>query len=154
MKSFAWLRARPRTLASAGVVTASALTITLLAVGYEGFPTTEVDLHDGGVWVTKSSAMLVGHFNHESQVLDGGLRTTGDQYDILQSGETVLVVDSGDATVTTIDPAMVVLTDSAQLPAGAEVVLGGPTVAVMNPSSGDLWVVPSEGIDAFEFQGI
>ncbi len=153
MKSFAWLRARPRTLASAGVVTASALTITLLAVGYEGFPTTEVDLHDGGVWVTKSSAMLVGHFNHESQVLDGGLRTTGDQYDILQSGETVLVVDSGDATVTTIDPAMVVLTDSAQLPAGAEVVLGGPTVAVMNPSSGDLWVVPSEGIDAFEFQG-
>lgn len=153
MKSFAWLRARPRTLASAGVVTASALAITLLAVGYEGFPTTEVDLHDGGVWVTKSSSLLVGHFNHESQVLDGGLRTTSDEYDILQAGETVLVVDSGDATVTTIDPALVVLTDSAQLPAGAEVALGGPTVAVLEPSSGDLWVVPAQGISAFEFQG-
>ena len=72
-------------------VTVGALAITTLAFVYEGFPTTEVDLHDGGVWVTKQSSLLVGHFNHESQVLDGGLRTTTDDYDVLQSGSTVVV---------------------------------------------------------------
>ncbi len=153
MKSFAWLRARPRTIASASIVTVSALAVTLLAVGYEGFPTTEVDLHDGGVWVTKSSSMLVGHFNHESQVLDGGLRTTSNEYDILQTGETVLVVDETGSSVTSIDPAMVVLTDATEIPSGAVVALGGPTVAILEPRSGDLWVVPAAGLASFEVQG-
>ena len=94
MRSSAWLRARPRALASAGAVTAAAVTLTTLAFVYQGVPTTEVDLHDGGVWVTKQSSLMVGHFNHESQVLDGGLRTTSDDYDILQSGATVLLVDN------------------------------------------------------------
>lgn len=149
MTSFAWLRARPRALASAGVVTAAAVAITTMAFVYQGNPTTEVDLHDGGVWVTKQSALLVGHFNHESQVLDGGLRTASGDYDILQSGANVLVVDETDATVTSVDPAMVALTESADIPAGAKVVLGGTTVAILDRDSGDLWVVPAAGLGSF-----
>ena len=38
MKSFAWLRARPRALASAAVVTAVALTVGYFAYAYEGEP--------------------------------------------------------------------------------------------------------------------
>lgn len=152
MKSFAWLRSRPRAVASLSVVTAAAVAITTMAFVYEGNPTTEVDLHDGGVWVTKQSALLVGHFNHESQVLDGGLRTTSGEYDILQSGQDVLVVDENDSSVTAIDPAMVALTESANIPAGAKVVLGGSTVAVLDPASGDLWVVPVAGISSFEVE--
>ena len=116
MSSFTWLRARPRALASAGAVTAAAVTITTLAFVYEGLPTTEVDLHDGGVWVTKRSSLMVGHFNHESQVLDGGLRTTSDDYDILQSGSTVLVVDDANSSVSVVDPAMVSLSGAASVP--------------------------------------
>ncbi len=149
MTSFAWLRARPRALASAGVVTAAAVAITTMAFVYQGNPTTEVDLHDGGVWVTKQSSLLVGHFNHESQVLDGGLRTTSEKYDILQSGENVLVVDESDASVTAIDPAMVALTESADIPGGAKVVLGGSTVAILDRESGDLWVVPAQAVGSF-----
>lgn len=149
MTSFAWLRARPRALASAGVVTAAAVAITTLAFVYQGNPTTEVDLHDGGVWVTKQSALLVGHFNHESQVLDGGLRTASGEYDILQSGENVLVVDQSGSNVTAVDPAMVALSDSADIPAGAKVVLGGTTVGILDRASGDLWVVPAQGISSF-----
>lgn len=149
MTSFAWLRARPRALASAGVITAAAVAITTMAFVYEGNPTTEVDLHDGGVWVTKQSALLVGHFNHESQVLDGGLRTAGTDYDILQSGGDVMVVDATDSTVTSVDPAMVALGDSADIPGGAKVVLGGTTVGILDRESGDLWVVPAQGIGAF-----
>ena len=108
MRAFAWLRSRPRAVASAAVLSAAAVAITTMAFVYDGFPTTEVDLHDGGVWVTKQSSLLIGHFNHESQVLDGGLRTASDEYDILQSGDDVVMVDSADSSVTAIDPAMVV----------------------------------------------
>ena len=94
MPSFAWLRARPRALASVGIVGALAVTIGTLAFVYEGKPTTEVDLHDGGVWVTKQSSMLVGHFNHESRVLDGGLRTSSSEYDLQQNGSRVLVLEN------------------------------------------------------------
>ncbi len=153
MKSFAWLRSHPRAVASTSAVTVAALTVTTMAFLYEGFPTTEVDLNDGGVWVTKQSSLLVGHFNHESQVLDGGLRTTSDDYDILQSGANVFVVNKSDSSLTAVDPAMVSLSDTADVPAGARVALGGSTVAILDPTSGDLWAVPAEGIASFEVQG-
>jgi len=146
MKSFAWLRARPRTLASVGVVGAVAVTIGTLAFAYEGNPTTEVDLHDGGVWVTKQSSMLVGHFNHESRVLDGGLRTATSTYDILQSGSRVLVVD--ETTVTAVDPARVTLNGSTDLPPGATLALGAESVAVLAPS-GQLWTTDFSGVSSF-----
>ena len=153
MKSFAWLRARPRALASTGAVTAAAVAITTLAFVYEGLPTTEVDLHDGGVWVTKQSSLLVGHFNNESQVLDGGLRTPSQDFDILQSGSTVLMADAENSTLSTIDPATVTLADPVSLPASAVVALGGPTVAVLDPSKGHLWVVPAAGAGSLNVKG-
>lgn len=153
MRSFAWLRARPRALASASAVTAAAVTLTTLAFVYQGVPTTEVDLHDGGVWVTKQSSLMVGHFNHESQVLDGGLRTTSDDYDILQSGADVLLVDRANSAVSVIDPGMVSLAGAASLPGDAEVALGGSTVAILDRASGDVWVLPAESAGTFQIEG-
>lgn len=146
MKSFAWLRARPRTLASVGVVSAVAVTVGALAFIYEGNPTTEVDLHDGGVWVTKQSSMLVGHFNHESTVLDGGLRTATSEYDVLQAGSRVLIVD--ETTVAAVDPARVSMGGSADLPPGSRLALGGDAVAVLSPS-GQLWTTDFSAVSSF-----
>ena len=153
MKSFAWLRARPRALAAGSVVTTAVLALTTMAVFYKGEPTTEVDLHDGGVWVTKQASLMVGHFNHESKVLDGGLRTTGADYDILQSGATVLVVDSTDSTVTSVDPGRVTLTDATTLPADSSVVLGGSNVAVVD-ANGALWVHPADSVASLQVEAV
>ena len=150
MKALTWMRARPRQLASAAAVAAAAVTVTTLAFSYQGNPTTKVDLNDGGVWITKTSSLLVGHFNHESTLLDGGLRTAAEDYDILQDESNVLVVDETASTVTAVDPARVTLGDSAKLPASAKVALGARTAAVLDRDSGDLWVVPVRGIAAFE----
>ncbi|MGZ0712051.1 Ig-like domain-containing protein (plasmid) [Coraliomargarita sp. W4R53] len=153
MTAFAWFRARPRALASGAVLSASAILLTSFAYAYEGLPTTEVDLNDGGVWVTKQSSLLIGHFNHESAVLDGGLRTSSDEYDILQSGDNVVMIDPLSSTMTTIDPAMVALTDASDLPGGAKVALGGSTIAMLDPEKGDLWVAPVAGAGGFEIEG-
>ncbi|MCK2026201.1 tandem-95 repeat protein [Microbacterium sp. SSW1-47] len=152
MKALSWMRARPKTLASAAGVTVGVIALTTMAFTYEGFPTTKVDLNDGGVWITKTSSLLVGHFNHESTILDGGLRTTSEDYDILQDAANVLVVDESASTVTAVDPARVSLGDSALIPSTAKVALGANTAAILDQDSGDLWVVPVRGINAFEIE--
>lgn len=152
MKSFAWLRARPRTLISTAAVTAAALVVGFFAVSYEGKPTTEVDLNDGGVWVTKQSSLLIGHFNHSSRVLDGGLRNGSADYDLLQSGTRVLVVDSTASSMAAIDPARVILSDSAELKPGAAVAMGADTVAVLEPT-GALWTSPFTAISGIGAEG-
>lgn len=153
MKALSWLRARPKTAASVAGVTAAVVAIGTLAFAYEGNPTTKVDLNDGGVWITKSSALMVGHFNNESTLLDGGLRTTGESFDILQDASTVLVTDRSNATLTSVDSAHVSLGDSATIPGSAKVALGAQTAAILDTESGDLWVVPVKGISGFELQG-
>lgn len=151
MKSFAWLRARPRTLVSTGIVTIAAITIGTLAVVYDGDPTTEVDLHDGGVWVTKQSSLLVGHFNNESRVLDGSLRTAASEYDILQSGARVIVVDADGSNMSAVDPAQVVLSGTAEVQPGAQIALGSDTVSVLD-AAGDLRTVQFAGVNGFSFE--
>ncbi|MGM7667907.1 Ig-like domain-containing protein [Microbacterium sp. A93] len=153
MKAFSWMRAKPKAIASVAALTAVTLAITGFALAYDGNPTTKVDLNDGGVWITKSSALMVGHFNNESTLLDGGLRTTGESFDILQDTSTILVVDSGESSLTAIDPARVSLTDTAPIPGSAKVALGAQTAAILDTVTGKLWVIPVKGIAGFEFQG-
>lgn len=152
MKALSWLRAKPKTAASIAGVTAAVVTIGTLAFAYEGNPTTKVDLNDGGVWITKSSDLMVGHFNNESTLLDGGLRTTGESFDIVQDESTILVTDRTNATLTAVDPARVSLGDSTSIPGSAKVALGGRTAAILDGESGDLWVVPVSGISGFELK--
>ena len=151
--SFAWLRLRPKTLASAAGVTVAAIALAGMAFAYEGNPTAEVDLHDGGVWLTKTSSLLVGHFNNESHVLDGGLRAASENYDVLQAGGTVLVTDRTSSTLTAIDPARVVMGDAVSVPGGTKTALGATTIAILEPKDGKLWVLPASGLSGFKAAG-
>ncbi|HZU93025.1 MAG TPA: hypothetical protein VFF85_05325, partial [Microbacterium sp.] len=152
MKVLSWMRARPKALASAAAVAAGAVALTSMAFAYQGNPTAKVDLNDGGVWITKTSSLLVGHFNHESTLLDGGLRSTGEDYDILQDKGSVLLVDRGTSSVTAVDPARVSLGDNSRIPSSAKVALGDRTAAILDQKSGKLWVVPVKAIAAFEIE--
>ncbi|REJ06921.1 hypothetical protein DY023_04895, partial [Microbacterium bovistercoris] len=153
MKAFAWVRSRPKTLASAAVVTVGTVAVATMAMAYDGNPTTEVDLNDGGVWITKSSKLLVGHFNNESTLLDGGLRTTGEDFDILQDEATVAVVNHNDSTLATVNPATVALNDAVAIPGASKVALAENTVAILDTSSGGLWIESVQGMAGFEFAG-
>jgi hypothetical protein len=150
MRLLSWVRARPKALAATAGVVVGSVVLTGMALAYDGLPTAKVDLNDAGVWLTKSSALLVGHFNHESTVLDGGLRTSGENYDILQQSQTVLVVDQGNSTLTAIDTANVSLTDSTTIPGDAKVALGDHTAAVLDRKSGALWVLGAADVAGFD----
>ena len=128
---FAVLRRKRASVASGATLTVAALTVSTLAVLHQGVPTADLELDDGGVWVTKSSDLLVGHLNYPSRLLDGALRTRTPDFDVIQDGDRVAVVDAANATLTMVDPAAVALGDDIALPGDAQVGLGESTLGVL-----------------------
>lgn len=145
------LQGKRRRTASVSALASISLAAAALAFQCDGLPAADLKLNDGGVWVTKQSDLLVGHLNFPSRVLDSGLRTKAPQYDVLQQGDTVLVQDSANSTLTQIDPARVTLLGSGTLPAGASVSAGSDTVAIL--ADGDLYAVPIGSIDGLRLGG-
>ena len=82
------------------VLTAAALVAIVL---HPGMVTHDVDLHDGGVWVTNGKMKMVAHLNYPSQTLDGGLRTSSTSFDVDQSGSQVFMSDASSDTYTQVD---------------------------------------------------
>ncbi|MGD8166542.1 Ig-like domain-containing protein [Herbiconiux sp. P16] len=149
MRLFEAIRRRKATVASVATVSALAIGVTTMAFVYEGVTTADVELNDGGVWVTKPSALLIGHLNYPAQVLDGGLKTSSSDFDILQNAETVLSVDTATSTLTSIDPVTVSLGNPVALPPQSSVALGGQTVSVLDRETGMLWSSPANAIANF-----
>ena len=73
---------------SSVVVVAVTAGIATAATLYEGYPTAEVNLNDGGVWVTRSVDAMVGHLNYPSRTLDGAVHTHGADFSLFQDGTT------------------------------------------------------------------
>lgn len=142
-----WWRKRRGALASGAAIVVATLGFGALAFAADGVPAAEVELNDGGVWITKQSALLVGHVNRASALVDGGVWTAADSFDVLQAGETVITVSPG--SMTEIDPVEVVLGSPVALPDSAVVTLGGETVAIQERSSGRVWVLPADRLASF-----
>ncbi|WP_291377807.1 Ig-like domain-containing protein [Demequina sp.] len=141
-----------RNIASGAVVTMSAMTLGVFAFLDDGVPTTDVELHDGGVWLTNESVLMVGHLNHQSRTLDGGYRTTTGQFDVAQSGNTVVVHDSANSTVALVDAATLTAPSLTAMPAYAEFGLGADTAAVLDPTDGRLWVMPASRLPSVDLE--
>src|SRR5690606_5941236 len=136
------LNVSPRSAVSAGVVTLFAGALVLLAVLQQGEATAEVDLDDSGVWVTKTSAGLLGRFNTEAEALDGTLLAGSSTFDVQQAAYRVLMTDPGAAAANPVDPAHLALDGTMTVPAGSVVASGGSTTAGLDPDVGRLWVRP------------
>jgi hypothetical protein len=144
------LRQRPAALASASLVSLTALGVGVLAFMDPGVPSADVELHDGAVWLTNQSTLMVGHLNHPSQVLDGAVRTTTSQFDVLQSEDQVLVHDWANNVVSVVDPATMASAADVALPLDAVVAMGGGVVAVLDPNDGRLWVMAFARMSTFD----
>ncbi len=117
------------------VAAASALVLAIgiVAFVHEGVPAAEVELNDGGVWVTNGKMGLVGHLNYESRMLDGGVRSDVPRLDVSQFGSSVVVL--GAESVQQLSPASVAFASEAAVP-GIEVAHGGEKVLFTDPAAG------------------
>jgi hypothetical protein len=134
---------------SIAAITALAVGVTTMAFVYEGVQTADVELNDGGVWVTKPTGLLLGHLNYPAQVIDGGMRTSSTDFDVLQNGETVLLVDQAGSSLTPVNPMTVSLEAPVIVPPESSVSLGGPTVTLVDRETGNLYATPSSQVGSF-----
>lgn len=139
-----------RTVASVGTVSIFSTLLVAFAVTYEGQATADVELNDSGVWVTRTSGGALGRFNFESQALDGSLLAGSASFDVLQDAGRVLLVDDGAGSVSPVDVARLKLDGSVRPPTGAQVAMGGSTVAVLDGKEGLLWVMPFSAAPGFD----
>lgn len=136
-------------MTSAAVITAAAVALGVVVVTHEGFATTDVTLHDGGIWVTNPDMMLVGHLNYQARELDGGFNTGSRAFDVQQDGNDVLMIDEANGMASAVDPANFVQGASVRLPGQHEIALGGGTVAILDRGTGGVWVMPFSQLHGF-----
>ena len=113
--------------------------LCIAGVIYKGAEVTQVNVNDGGIWVTNKSKQTVGHLDYEARILDGALRTEATNFDVGQAGETVTVSDLTSLTVAPVNVTQVSLGSPTALPAGSSAMQGGDVLGVLNAADGTLW---------------
>ncbi len=113
--------------------------LCIAGVIYKGAEVTQVNVNDGGIWVTNKSKQMVGHLDYEARILDGALRTEASNFDVGQAGETVTVSDLTSLTVAPVNVTQVSLGSPTALPSGSSAMQGGDILGVLNPTDGTLW---------------
>ncbi|SPT52962.1 Fibronectin type III domain [Actinomyces bovis] len=129
----------------AGTLSAGAVVMALL---HPGVVIREIDLHDGGVWVTNQNLRAVGHLNYPAHVIDGGLRAASAKFDVSQEAGTVYVADHESGAFTQVDVAKNVLLSPVQNADNMQ--LGGDRLGIADPTSGSIWVMPASQQSTFE----
>ena len=148
------MRRHKRSAAAGAVVTAIATALGIVAFAHDGFETTNVDLHDGGVWVTNQEIQHVGHLNVEVEELDASFVAQSSSFDVLQQGSDVLLHDQSGGTLSVVETASATTGDTALVPSGVKVSLGGGIVSILDPSGGSLYALPVDQLEGFDVAGV
>ncbi|RZU62021.1 Ig-like domain-containing protein [Zhihengliuella halotolerans] len=144
-----WPTALKSTGFKATAVSAAAALAVTGAILYPGFETADVELNDGGVWVVNQAEGKIGHINYQSRVIDGGVVTPLSSYDLVQNAESVFVRNLEQASLTTIDPAMVQFAGDNNLPANSSFSFGTSVVAVTDDKHGTVQAAGVENLSDF-----
>jgi large repetitive protein len=128
------------------VVTLGVAGLVLSAAFAQGFPVRQVDLNDGGVWVTNDGDGLFGRLNKPAGSLDAAFHPPGGaqprySLDVLQDGAAVAAWDRNGGKLYPVDVArgVTVAAQALLAPAERQAALAGGTLAVLDPRSGSVW---------------
>ncbi len=123
------------------------LVVGVLAAFHRGIPVADLDLNDGGVWVTDEADHLVAHLNYPARTLDGILTTPSGIRGLSQAGDTVVAsTDAGYLPVATST-----LTVGTPLVAkdGMTLAVGGDTALMVDAAGGRLWALDARTLSGF-----
>jgi hypothetical protein len=139
------------TVASGVAIVAVVVTVAVVSTGYTA---QKLDLGDGSVWVPNSQSQVIGRANPAVLELNTVVRSKGAQLSVAQSGNTVLLVDRANATVSIVDPATSVAGQPIALPPQQpQVAIAGGRVAIYEGGTGQLWLVDRDQLASFDATG-
>lgn len=139
-------------LAPAVAVAVTISVVAAMAVNADGQKVQRVSANNAALWVTNDQAVRYGRFNKASASMElsnrpGEEASAVGSLDISQDGDTVVVRDLTAGRLVPVDTVIGAnRTDAAVgLPAASRVDLRGGTLALLDPASGKLWAIRTEG---------
>ena len=135
-----WTRGRKAVASATALAVAVGVPLSI-AVLHKGFPVTDVELTTRDVWVTNGEEVLAGRLNRQIEELSAAVAGATPQLDVVQNGNDVFLFDLDAGSLERVDPAFTRLAERVDLPSSATVQLGGKTLAILDNSNGDLWVI-------------
>ncbi|CAN5318660.1 Ig-like domain-containing protein [soil metagenome] len=146
-----WLAAHRSLVVSATSGTLIAALVATVAIVSSGYTAQHVDLGDGSVWVANSRQQAIGRANPEVLELNTVVSSTGNDLEVLQRGETVLLFDRAESKIDIVDPADSQITDSVPLPPNQpDVFLAGNNVVILEQGTGEVWIVAQSDLATFD----
>ncbi|WP_026424753.1 Ig-like domain-containing protein [Actinokineospora inagensis] len=123
-----------------------ATALVTYALASTGYPVRQVDLDDGGIWVTSDKDGLFGRLNKPAGALDaafyppGGAQRTY-QLDVFQDGSAVAARDSATGRVYPVDVtrAVALPEQGLSIPGDTTLSMAGGTLAALDPKTGRVW---------------
>jgi len=144
-----WIKTRRATATALVIAVIAGVPLTIAAL-HPGFPISNVDLTSRDVWVTNGEQLLGGRLNRQIDELNGSVVASSPNFEVLQDGDSLFMVDPDAGRIEAVNPASTKVTSAIDIPKGAEVTYGGSVIAIMSPS-GDLWAIPSVGDLQFNY---
>lgn len=135
------------------VVGALVAGVTWAVARQDGYAVAEPELHDAGVWVTRADQLRVGRVNTEIAAVDTSLAVAGSGFEVLQDGAEVVLRQTDPSMLVRVDPSTAELVPGPEVPADAEVTLGGGTAAVWDRGTGHLHVLPVADLLGLDLTG-
>ncbi|WP_189213680.1 Ig-like domain-containing protein [Actinokineospora fastidiosa] len=144
-----FIRRHRTAVASATATAIVAGALVAVAINSDGFQALQVDLDDGGIWVTSAADGMFGRLNKPAGALDAGLTTPGPrretpiEVDVAQDGAAVIARDVAAGVANPVDvlAAKIPENNSVPMPAGLVLDMRGGTAAVLDPTSGKVWAM-------------
>ena len=128
-------------------------TLSALAVLHDGTEVRDLDLHDGGVWVTNlampGGGAVAAHLNYPSRTLDSYTEPATNDFDVSQEANAVVMHDQQSRGVASIDTATWQTGIPSVVPRGASAVQGGSVLVIADPNKGKVWAVPAASASDF-----
>lgn len=121
-------------------------TISVFAARSPGYTSTSVDTQRRAAWVTSAKDSMVGLLNQQTAEVQSAVYLENPNVDLLQQNNTVVIVDSKQHNLRSVDTATAIASGKLVLPAKTSVALSESTVAVADEKTGNLWTVPTVGL--------
>ena len=146
----AWLASHKSFLITAVGATAIVALVTTMAVVSGGYAAQRMNLNDSSVWVANQSKQALGRANTQILQLNSMAEATGRSIGVVQDADTVLLVDAGSDTLSTVDQATAEAGKSVPLPPRSPTVqIAGDQVLISSEATGQLWLTTSGALGSF-----
>lgn len=146
-----WLRTHASLVITTTSVAVIAALIAAVAIVSTGYTAQRLDLGDGAVWVSNSQQQAIGRANTQVLELNSVVESTGSDIEVLQRGETVLLLDRTENLLDIVDPATSEVTDSVPLPPNQPYAfLAGNRVIIVEEGTGEVWIVAATDLATFD----